>query len=84
MYDGEKWVSRENDNDGVDVKSVSFKIQGTATVSSAKNNTVTKVKQAVKTGDDTEILPMVLLAAAGFLLIGLTGIMMSSNKKKRR
>lgn len=84
MYDGEKWVSQENDNDGVDVKSVSFKIQGTATVSSAKNNTVTKVKQAVKTGDDTEILPMVLLAAAGFLVIGGTGIMMRSNKKKRR
>lgn len=84
VYDGEKWVSQENDDDGVDVKSVSFKIKGTANVSSAKNNTVTKVKQAVKTGDDTEILPMVLLAAVGILVIGGTGIMLRNRRKNDR
>ena len=82
-YDGEKWVSKEDDNDGTDVKAVSFKIKGSATVNAAKkNNPVSKVRQAVKTGDNTEILPMVLLAAAGILVIGGTGIVLRSRKKK--
>ena len=81
-YDGSQWVSRANDSDGQDVKSVAFKIKGTASVSSAKSDTVTKVKQAVKTGDETELLPMVLLAAAGILVISGTGIMLRNRRKK--
>lgn len=82
VYDGEKWEKKADDKDGTDIKSVSFRINGNSSSNTNKKNTVTKVKQAVKTGDDTEILPMMLLVIAGALTIGGTGIMLKNRKKK--
>ena len=82
VYDGEKWEKKADDKNGTDIKSVSFRINGNSSSNTNKKNTVTKVKQAVKTGDDTEILPMMLLVIAGALTIGGTGIMLKNRKKK--
>ena len=81
-YDGEKWVGNEKDSDGTDVKSVSFRVKGNANTTSDKKNTVTKVKNAVKTGDETNIVPMILLAVAGVLVIGGAGIVLRNRHKK--